>query len=365
MIAQPVITAEQEADLFTIESNKGFGLAPIEITGDIGAVAEAFGASPVTSVFEIRKPSPTSVLYQLDCAAAPALMVRGAAPETAEALAAQCECVSRLTDNTCIRPIPATAGTGYTVFAGDRVWIAYHRCAGDIYDGGNCAFDLLIDCVFELENALAILSATLPAKTGASLPRVSSNPAMWPDLLDTLMDDGAGSIVKGLGKTARTLLQDNRALVRKTAQTCGELAETDAVALVHNDLNHANVVIGQGEISFLDIEDIAYATPEVSVAHAIFKLLRHRVYTKHIGTAQACTEIDRVLKRLERERWDLKSRPRFFEYAAIRIFSDIELISRFAAAGDGPGLLYDLEKKIHNLFELWKIMEPSYGPATS
>ena len=364
MIAPPRINAGQDSKLFTIESNAGFDLEPVTDNLDVLAVAAAFGAEAVTDVFAITKPSTTSVLYQIDCGAGPALMLRGAAPETASAVAAQCIAVNRLSECICVRPLLTEDCTGYTVYLNDKIWIAYHHRVGEIFDGRNCPLDVLFEKVFELENALGQIGPALPADVRESLPRTRFSPEAWPDLLDGLCADKAGSVAWGLGETAQTLLQENRAWVREIALRCANIAISTDAELVHNDINHANVLVGSSGISFLDIEDITFGVPEVSVAHAIFKLLRHRVYRDCASVAEARSEIDRIVHRLGDERWNLKSRTLLFDCAAHRIFSDIHLICARATESGDLAFLYDLEKKIHNLFELWKIVEPANELAT-
>ena len=364
MIAPPGINAKQDSKLFTIESNVGFDLNPVAEDPDVVALATAFGAGAVSAVFAIAKPSPTSVLYKIDCAAGPALMLRGAAPETASAVAAQCVAVNRLSESICIRPLSAEDGTGYTIRLNDKIWIAYRHVAGEIFDGRNCPSDVLFEKVFELENALAQIGEVLPAEVSASLPRASYCPEAWPDLLDSLCADKAGLVTWALGETAQTLLQENRSWVREVALRCANIAISTDATLVHNDINHANVLVGSGGISFLDLEDITFGVAEVSVAHAIFKLLRHRVYSNYASIAEVRSEIDRIVTRLGDERWNLKSRVLLFDCAAHRIFSDIHLICARATDRGASGFLYDLEKKIHNLFELWKIVGPANELAT-
>ena len=364
MITKPDISEAQLADLFTIESNVGFDRVPVDVR-DIAVVAGAFTANPVSRTFSVSKPSPTSVLYQVDCGSDLTLMLRGATPETLSVLRAQCNVANRLPQGICIRPILMLDREDYVFSFKDMVWIAYRYHPGEIYDGETDRFESILENVFQLETALEIIGTELPESDLASLPRLHPDNEAWPELLDTLCAATPGPLTIGLGETARGLLRNNRVQIREAAKRSAARLNSAHLKLVHNDLNHANVIVASDGISFLDIEDIVFSVPEISIAHAIFKLLRHRVYKDQINLEVARRELAGVVKRLRRERWDLSSASLLFDYGVYRVLSDIELITTFVEKSDGAGLMYDLEKKIHNLFELWKIMEPAYEPATS
>ena len=364
MIAKPDISEGQLADLFTIESNAGFDRVPVAVK-DIAAIAAAFTEVPITGAFGVSKPSPTSVLYQVDCGCDLTLMLRGSMPETSSVLRAQCDVVNRLPQGICIRPIPMLDYENYVFSFKDMDWIAYHCHPGEVYDGGNDRFESILENVFRLETALEIIGTELPESILGSLPRLDPDPDAWSELLETLCAETPAPLTIGLGETARGLLRSNRVQIREAANRSAARVHSAPLKLVHNDLNHANVIIASDEITFLDIEDIVFSVPEISIAHAIFKLLRHRVYTDQISLAEARRELAGVIKRLRQERWNLSSASLLFDYGVYRILSDINLISAYLEKSGGSGLMYDLEKKIHNLFELWKIMEPAYEPATS
>lgn len=364
MIAKPDISAGQLADLFTIESNAGFDRVPVAVK-NIAAIAAAFTKVPITGAFGVSKPSPTSVLYQVDCGSDLTLMLRGAMPETSSVLRAQCNVVNRLPQGICIRPIPLLDQEDYVFSFKDMEWIAYRCHPGDIYDGKNHRFESILEYVFHLETALEIIGTELPESVLASLPRLDPHIDAWPELLDTLCAETPGPLTIGLGEAARGLLRNNRVQIREAANRSAARVHSAPLKLVHNDLNHANVIVASNGITFLDIEDIVFSVPEVSITHAILKLLRHRVYTDQISLAEARREVAGVIKRLRQERWDLSSASLLFDYGVYRILSDIHLISASAEKSGRSELMYDLEKKIHNLFELWIIMEPAYEPATS
>ena len=366
MIASPFIPDNCLTDLFKLESNLKFEYETESLDAVILAVAEVYDLGPVETVHRISKPSPTSILYRLNRPAAPAVMVRRAAPDSAAALSAQCDISARLSGKMFLRPLPSRDGR-YTAHVAGGVWMAYPYLAGQIYDGGNFDFLNLIEAVMEFEKTLREIGIGLPIELKNVVPRTHHKTKEWPEFFSMLCSERAtkySELIVKLDKTTRILLHCNASFINQIVRRCTDLQTSGNLDLVHNDLNHANILVGQGNVSFLDVEDIVLERSEISLAHAIFKILRQRVFAGYLSLLQARDEIPDLINCLAKDAIDISSPRAFFDFGATRILSDIHLICSNAVDQGNPKLLYDLEKKIHNLFELWKLTEPANEFAT-
>ena len=131
--------------------------------------------------------------------------------------------------------------------------------------------------------------------------------------------------------------------------------------LIHNDLNHANIIINDDTPIFLDLEDIVFEVPEISITHSLFKLLRHRILQKHASIVDTEKTITAFLPRLTADGYNIQDKETLFLYGIARIFSDIHTIFMNVIEDKDYSLVYDLEKKIHNLFELSLMVWPFHG----
>jgi aminoglycoside phosphotransferase (APT) family kinase protein len=120
--------------------------------------------------------------------------------------------------------------------------------------------------------------------------------------------------------------------------------------VVHNDLQHANILINKAKPYFLDLEDLCLGSPNLAAAHCIFKLLRHAVFGgARLGDMQAAA--DKLPALLCAHRCWSADQSSLRAHMAYRIWADIDLICQVHLKGNSS-YLYDLEKKICNLFEL-------------
>ena len=187
--------------------------------------------------------------------------------------------------------------------------------------------------------------------------------AEWPSFFERFCSGGdadLGALRADIGPATQALLRDNGPFLQDAAGRAGALADRGRRVLVHNDLNHANVLAGPDGVSFLDLEDIAFELPEVSLVHALFKLLRHRVFAGHTSADECGAAVPALVARLSADGYAVGDRAAMFDYGALRILSEIRMICRYSFEHGDRSLIYDLEKKIHNLFELWIITEPTH-----
>ncbi|OFX08834.1 MAG: hypothetical protein A2516_08775 [Alphaproteobacteria bacterium RIFOXYD12_FULL_60_8] len=338
------IPSELIPQLFTIETNLQFELEAVALDENLQAIGKAFGLD-AERAWHLNKPSPTSRLYRLD--GTRALMVRGICATGSETMAAQCHVARELNYGGFIYPLITAEGP--VIIRNGTAWMAYEAQPGEVYDGANCPLSALFEGILSLQNALAL------APPDKNLPKVTHRPDDWSAFYKTNLN-----LPKNLGEAARILVNRNKDALSGLAEDVSNLVRNGKTRLVHNDLNHANVLVHKERPFFLDLEDIVYEIPEVSMAHALFKLVRHRVYRKTITLDKARAEIPVLLGRLEKDGYNLPDRAALFRYGALRILSEIHMICMWVFEKGDYSLIYDLEKKIHNLFELWLLTETNH-----
>ena len=123
------------------------------------------------------------------------------------------------------------------------------------------------------------------------------------------------------------------------------------IQVVHADINHANIIINNSGITFLDIEDIRKDSLGVALSFLIFKLTRHSIYKNKITLKKFRNVVLKKILKILRENNIELNRTKIMEYSMFRILSDIELIISQIKNKNFENF-YDLEKKLHNLIEI-------------
>ena len=230
MIAAPVIGDAQRAALFSIESNTGFGREPADRFVGLAEAADAFRLGRLSDARRVVKPSPTSLLFEVESETAGPVMMRRTDPGGARVLAAQCAVAERIEPGLFIRPL-ATRDGGHVTFAGDAAWIAYPRKAGETYDGANCAPARLFDAVFAFEKAVAATADKLDPAQCDALLQVMHGAAEWPSFFERFARRGCRPRRPARGHRPGNagLLRDNGPFLQDAA---GRAALADRAAAI-------------------------------------------------------------------------------------------------------------------------------------
>jgi len=346
--------------LYRIETNVGFTWGPVAASPEIETAAASFGLAP-GGLVEVQKRNRGSRILRV--AGPPETVLRRVPVEGAAAMEAQCAIVAALPEGAgMLRPLARSApGEGAFVAAvGDGAWMAYRSLPGDTYAGQDPARVVGRACA--LLDALEAFEAPRGAATDrarGALPTAQHRPSRWEDFMRALVSGRAlAELPPGTlaDETVRALARTGDELVRLAAR----LAALDlgpGRRLVHNDLQHANVLVSGSDVSFLDLEDVGFEHRLVSRGHAVFKLLRHAVF---LGVATP-NAVRREMAPAAIAHAGC-SRAELVDFGAYRIVSDVFEIAALALERGNPGALYDLEKKIHNLYELYELLGDDDGP---
>jgi hypothetical protein len=330
--------------LYRLETNTGYVWRAAAVEAP-SAAARSFGLPPAQAVAELEKPSPTSRLFRLDTASG-RFVLRAADAAHALTLDQQAAVANAVAYERIVKPLRARDGSYAQVLDG-QAWIAYPEQPGELFTGDNCPLDTVVAEALALVVALRRLE---PRAETSALPTVRHAPDAWARLVERLPDEAPS-----LEEETRELLAANASELVELAERLGTLRLRPS--LVHDDLNHANVLVSDGAPFFLDLEDIRLESPEIAAAHAVFKLVRHAAYTGARAPGELRAEaVPRAVELLRESGVGIADRDELFAFAAYRNLSEIHEI---VTTGSG---LYDLEKKIANLFELYDLVPTGHGP---
>ena len=320
----------------------------------------------IVSVDIVKKPNKNSSLYRVCCDNG-IFILRSAPLYQRHIIELQCLIISNLATQDFIDPIAST-NTKFVVESEKLGWIAYPELKGEIFDGQNCNIEFIIQEVFLFIRKLSLAARGLSEQERLMLQGPIHRPHIWHDVFGELIafqEASESTLYHALGKTGHLLLRQYKNQFVATLEKIIDLLEKTERTLVHNDLNHSNVLVQDGKLRFLDIEDIVFENRKVALSHAIFKLFRHKIHAGSQSVSDKLrTSLFRQISVAEKFACDPMSKDEFFLFGAYRIISEICEITMFFIEKNDPSRLFDLEKKIQNFCELCDLMEIKRGLKT-
>lgn len=335
--------------LFRTETNLDFPLSPADTELPAKTLA-AFGLGGAEMRGLIGKRNFLSTLYVVNGPAG-RVVIRASAPETAAALGQQCSLFQQMAD---VVPVlrPLTTADGSFVHVGDdRAWMAYPYIDGAIFDGEPSHVREVIHSALAL--LVALQDCQRRSATVDRLPVIRVQPERW-ELFQRLLYCPNTEIVEAIGDEWVSALTSCRPFLSEVLGSLGQMdiAEDE---LVHYDLQHPNFVLTSRGPTVIDVEDVCFSSRRVAAAHGIFKLCRHVVFRQRDNMPWvANTLIAAVLDNESAQILNLGSRHDICRLAAWRTINDIVGILSALERGR-PEYLYDLKKKIENLFEIFDL----------
>jgi hypothetical protein len=331
--------------LYSVEADLRFARLP----GDprhIGGVVSAFGLPPATDADEIVKDNQLSLVVVARCGSED-IVLRRCDRELAPQVELQCRVFATLDGARVVRPLTASAGRHvHSDKAG--AWIAYRYVPGQLYCDGQHQPFAAIDAALHCVAALTAWEKSRPGQA-AALPAIERTASCWGDLRARLLD---GRWRETLGEETSALVADAGPAIRDLQRTCSG-ASSDRHGLAHADLQPANIIAGPEGVTVIDIEDVCRDDVGLSAAHAIFKLARHAVFLGFMSVERARAELcARGIERARSLGIDVGNAETARRLAARRTIDDISNILHRAENPATRWMLYDLRKKVHNLFEL-------------
>lgn len=310
-------------------------------------VLPQFSIAANASVEEIIKGNWRSRVYfvQTDDAR---FMLKSADPSLAVTLEAQSAMASAVAVGV-IKPLTNQCGT-FVASHGQRVWTAYPAIDGSTYDGGNLRASDAVSAGLDLLENLRSMRAV------PGLPEWKHRPERWSACVEVLSDPTAARAA--LADSGCLISEHTLLLLQRQADRLGELtfratrlASNLMPAVVHNDLQHANLIVSSNGPVFIDLEDICVESPQVAAAHSVFKLYRHSIHTGVASRNAVRQDFSAFESHLESHPAWSGAQASAYEYILLRILSDVsEIFLAWHEQRDNSDL-YDLEKRLHNLLE--------------
>lgn len=335
--------------LFTIETNQGFDWAPVSSLDSFKEVLSAFQIPQPDAVWMMQKPRKVSKVYKV-LSGENKWILRSSHKQNAPALEVQCQIAKQCSH--LINPCFSSANQ-HTFINQELVWIAYPKQPGRLFSGRLFDVAVIVEEVVRLENELENIGNKLSEAELQNLPKIEHQMDRWQKDLESYLFSGRFGLQDHLSPFTLNLLKNNRDLILQTAGSLGKQQCQNSLGLVYNDIHHANIIVQIGnQPIFVDIEDIVLESKSIALCYGIFKLLRHVIFGKVNSIEQIRQEkIPRIIQSLEKICPEIADSQRLNHFALTRIISDVWLILNTAFSENNPIYLYDLEKKLHHIFE--------------
>jgi hypothetical protein len=333
-------------DLFSIETNVGYRKTRITST-QLTRIIKQFLIEDINGIFMINKPSSDSVVYEVNSSEG-FYILRGENKNAKRRVVVQCK-IARMEGGQFLpQPLDNRKGLN-TVTDGSRIWYAYKKICGYIYDGQNGNIQDVLSNYLSLNRRLDQINDGLRSPDISSLiVKVHHREKTCREIMGAMR--WIISQKEQYGDVKDILLKHKRQL-KKYIRVLPSLGARRK-RLIHNDANHSNIIIGRG-VSFVDLEDICYEDPRFCVSHCLFKMSRHKVFKGHpLGLVRR--EVQDIFKM--KEFINIVATPK--EACLIlerKYLEEIAVILSFVKHQKDVRYVYDLEKKIHNIYEAKKL----------
>ena len=127
--------------------------------------------------------------------------------------------------------------------------------------------------------------------------------------------------------------------------------------IVHNDFNHSNIIINNNKVKFIDIDAICLDYLKQTIAQLFFKITRHSIFANKNSLYEfKKNHLPKIIKILLKDHRLYGSKLELYQFCILRTLSDIANIIEFYKIKRDNRYMYDLEKRIHNLFEVYCIL---------
>lgn len=338
-------------NIFKLETNFNFNLTKTNEVIAYKKIIENFGIKSVKKYYKINKKNKNSNIYLLQNKNN-SYIFRISSIKDKNQLEEQCLVSSKIKKNLFIK-LKKNKNNTFIDSKENLIFIAYKKVEGNVYDGNPERFNKLI------KNAI-ILFKELKKNKKNKFKKIQNNKYLIKNDIEIVQNIIKGSFLKHLqnkkiinSKTKKMVLE-NKLFLKNTFNLLLKLnLRKYKKQLVHNDLNHSNIIINKNKIKFIDLEDIFYDTQQQAIAHLFFKITRHSVFNKKISIRVLKNKyLPKILKLLFNDLKLYNSKEELYLFCILRILSDIAIIIKLYKFKKDSKFMYDLEKKIHNLFEL-------------
>ena len=340
--------------LYKIETNLDFDLKDIELDIIPNKIYESYKFYEPINLKQFKKKNLFSKIYLFEFKDKKKIVFRSCDKDKRTELKYQCNALNNITNNAAIKFLLNDDNNLVTDYK-NECWIAYEYIKGSVYDGEIDNFNLIFDQCVNFSKHLSKYGDGLTDNEKQCFRQIRFDISLWQNSIDFILNSKDKKISNYLSKDLIKILTDNFNSLKKIIL---KLSNKDFSKnnLVHFDLQHSNLLISKSKVKIIDIEDICYAPTNISLSYCAFKLVRHIIYKNYKNFNQAKFEIiPKILHKLSY--FGVNSRNDLFNFAMIRTLNDISVIINMYKNKKVDFVLYDLEKKLLNLFEIADIFE--------
>jgi len=347
--------------LFSVETNIEPESIAVSHDKNLSDVMDVYSLPQPDKVTSLSKRNPLSEIYRSDTDAG-AYILRRATPDSGEQLELQCAILHKLSDGLSIRPL-RNKKNKYVTFTDGICWVCYPMVPGLQYDGDHTKLSYMlkkaIQLCSELQNIYDADSGVRNLKKLSYAPENWS--AMWAWIFGEPISDFHATLQASLPASLKQNISSARAIFTESLDQSCELPVN--YTLVHYDLQHANIISGKnGSITFIDLEDIYLSDTRLALYHGVFKWIRHSIYmnSDYLPDAIRWLKHD-CLRILSDEFGRSHSTDEIYRYVIFRTLSDIYNLMDSVIRNGKVEYLYDLEKKLSNMLEIYTLFSVKRG----
>lgn len=329
--------------IFKIETNKDFKKTRLNLKNENFIKKKIYNnfisSDKIKTIHSIKKNSITSNLYEIEEVNGKKKILRSFKSADIYKIKWAIKKIN-LIDNHYFFNLIKTINNKYIYTYKKNLYLLYDRLSGKIYSGKILEFYQI------LKKAIA-LHYEFNTSNKFTRKIIKNN---FKNIENFIMQNNSliGSIIKK--KTVEFLLKNKEFILNQIKKIKIKKSLND-IQVVHADLNHANIIVYNSGITFLDIEDVRNDSLGVALSFLIFKLTRHSIYKNKITLKKFRNVIlKKIIKILKNNNIEL-NRAKIMEYSMLRTFLDIELIISQIKNKNFENF-YDLEKKLYNLIEI-------------
>lgn len=336
-----------EKAFFSIETNLGFNQSISKTRAIPNQVLASFNLSEPLKVKLIEKRNRFSQIY-ICVFETNTIIVRSAPIASAKLLELQCQAFSNLPKGLALRPIK-NAEDNYVTLKSDNAWMAYPYVKGPLFDGSpNMAIPAFQHCL-ELTKQFELQGGQLSVEQRQLFPDINFDASRWQIAIDYLINYTPEPVLAALGEDLQLYLIQNGDRLLSFAEQLSSW-DLEPASLTHYDLQHANIVMSEPFPTIIDVEDIYFAPKQISLSYCAFKLSRHVVFSNPSSRNWVVSElVPKITSMLKPS--GVENKNELFGFSSVRNLNDIAYIYHLYHNKGIDFVLYDLRKKVLNLFE--------------
>ena len=258
--------------LFTIETNTNFNKLKLN-SKDSNLVKEIYNkfkfVKKIKKIKLINKKSLSSKIFQITDDEKKEKMLRSSKRSDLNKLNFAIKKIKNLENYNFFFKLIKTTKNKYIYIFKKNIYILYHKVPGNIYSGK--IFDF-----YKILEKVILVHKNFNLKDKFYIKKINNN---FKNFEDFILKDNfqTNSNIK---KKTREILSKNKKFILNQIKHAKSIKLFNDMQTVHDDLNHANVIIDKSKIIFLDLEDIKMGSLNLALSFFIFKFMRHSIYKK-------------------------------------------------------------------------------------